>query len=295
MEKELNKICSTCPRHCNINRNTTTGFCGVGNTVKVARAGLHFWEEPLISGTKGSGIIFFSGCNLKCCYCQNYEISHNCYGKEISVERLAEIFRELEVQGANNINLVTPSHYAYQIAEALSIYKPNIPVVYNTSGYDSVETIQFLKPYIDIYLTDIKYVSSELSKEYSGAQNYFKFASMAILEMKKNQPQDIIINGLMKKGVIIRHMVLPGCSSDSVAVLNWIKSTIGNNAIISVMCQYVPVAEAKTNVALNRKISLLEYKRVVQKMSELGFENGYLQEMESASVDYIPKFDLSGV
>ena len=188
MESE---ICNLFPRKCNINRNKNVGFCGVSNTVKIARAGLHFWEEPIISGESGSGTIFFSGCNLKCVYCQNYEISKQAFGKEISVERLAEIFKELENKGANNINLVTPSHYVTQIIEALKIYKPKVPIVYNTSGYDSVEEIKMLEGWVDVYLTDLKYYSKELSKKYSSAENYFEVATKAILEMVKQQPKHL--------------------------------------------------------------------------------------------------------
>ena len=219
-------ICNLCPRKCNVNRDLKSGFCGVSNTLKVARAQLHFWEEPIISGTNGSGTIFFSGCNLKCVYCQNYNISKENFGKDITTKRLAEIFKELENAGAHNINLVTPSHYVKQIVEALNIYKPKIPVVYNTSGYDSVEELKMLEGYVDVYLTDLKYYSSELSQKYSSAKNYFEVCSLAIKEMIRQQPKNVMENGLIKKGVIIRHMVLPNCINDSFKVLEWIKKQI---------------------------------------------------------------------
>ena len=286
--------CSLCPRKCGINRNELIGFCGVTNTIKIARAGLHFWEEPIISGKSGSGTIFFSGCNLKCVYCQNHEISHDAYGKEITPNRLAEIFKELELKGANNINLVTPSHYVNGIIEALKIYKPKIPVVYNTSGYDSVETLKKLEGYVNVYLTDLKYYSSELSKIYSKAENYFEIATTAIKEMLRQQPKNIIKNGLLKQGVIIRHMVLPGESGDSVKVLDWIKENCPK-AIISIMGQYTPCYKASQYPKLNKTITPLEYKRVISYFNALGLKNGYCQELDSANKDYIPPFNLEGV
>ncbi len=286
--------CNLCPRKCGINRNKLIGFCGVTNTIKIARAGLHFWEEPIISGKSGSGTIFFSGCNLKCVYCQNHEISHDAYGKEITPHRLAEIFKELELKGANNINLVTPSHYVNGIIEALKIYRPKIPIVYNTSGYDSVETLKKLEGYVNVYLTDLKYYSSELSKNYSKAENYFEVATTAIKEMLRQQPKNIIKNGLLKQGVIIRHMVLPGESGDSVKVLDWINENCPK-AIISIMGQYTPCYKASQYPKLNKTITPLEYKRVISYFNALGLKNGYCQELDSANKDYIPPFNLEGV
>ncbi len=292
MESE---ICNLCPRKCNINRNKNVGFCGVSNTVKIARAGLHFWEEPIISGESGSGTIFFSGCNLKCVYCQNYEISKQAFGKEISVERLAEIFKELENKGANNINLVTPSHYVTQIIEALKIYKPKVPIVYNTSGYDSVEEIKMLEGWVDVYLTDLKYYSKELSKKYSSAENYFEVATKAILEMVKQQPKNIYENGLLKKGVIIRHLVLPNNYKDSFEVLNWIKNNLGENALVSIMGQYTPCYNAKNFEEINRKLKPIEYKLVLNYFQKIGLKNGFMQSLDSADESYIPPFNLEGV
>lgn len=286
--------CTLCPRKCGINRDNKNGFCGVTNKIKIARAGLHYWEEPIISGKSGSGTIFFSGCNLKCVYCQNSEISHGAYGKEITPQRLAEIFMELEKKGANNINLVTPSHYVDGIIEALKIYKPKVPVVYNTSGYDSVETLKKLEGYVQVYLTDLKYCSSELSKKYSQAENYFEVATSAILEMLRQQPKNITKGGLLKQGVIIRHMVLPGQSGDSVKVLEWIKDNCPK-AIVSIMGQYTPCYRAAEFKEINKKITPLEYKRVISKFNSLGLKHGYCQDLDSADECYIPPFNLEGV
>lgn len=288
-------ICNLCPRKCNVNRDLKSGFCGVSNTLKVARAQLHFWEEPIISGTNGSGTIFFSGCNLKCVYCQNYNISNENFGKDITTQRLAEIFKELENAGAHNINLVTPSHYVKQIVEALNIYKPKIPVVYNTSGYDSVEELKMLEGYVDVYLTDLKYYSSELSQKYSSAKNYFEVCSLAIKEMIRQQPKNVIENGLIKKGVIIRHMVLPNCINDSFKVLEWIKNNLGEDVIVSVMGQYTPYFNASKFPEINRKLKPVEYKLVINHFNKLGLKNGFMQSLDSADENFIPPFNLEGV
>lgn len=288
-------ICNLCPRKCNVNRDLKSGFCGVSNTLKVARAQLHFWEEPIISGTNGSGTIFFSGCNLKCVYCQNYNISKENFGKDITTQRLAEIFKELENAGAHNINLVTPSHYVKQIVEALNIYKPKIPVVYNTSGYDSVEELKMLEGYVDVYLTDLKYYSSELSQKYSSAKNYFEMCSLAIKEMIRQQPKNVMENGLIKKGVIIRHMVLPNCIDDSFKVLEWIKNNLGEDVIVSVMGQYTPYFNASKFPEINRKLKPVEYKLVINHFNKLGLKNGFMQSLDSADENFIPPFNLEGV
>ena len=288
-------ICNLCPRKCNVNRDLKSGFCGVSNTLKVARAQLHFWEEPIISGTNGSGTIFFSGCNLKCVYCQNYNISNENFGKFITTQRLAEIFKELENAGAHNINLVTPSHYVKQIVEALNIYKPKIPVVYNTSGYDSVEELKMLEGYVDVYLTDLKYCSSELSQKYSSAKNYFEMCSLAIKEMIRQQPKNVMENGLIKKGVIIRHMVLPNCINDSFKVLEWLKNNLGEDVIVSVMGQYTPYFNASKFPEINRKLKPVEYKLVINHFNKLGLKNGFMQSLDSADENFIPPFNLEGV
>ena len=288
-------ICNQCPRKCNIDRDSKTGICGVNSEYKIARAALHYWEEPCISGEKGSGTVFFSGCSLKCVFCQNSVISDGCFGKEISEERLIEIFKELEDSGADNINLVSPTQYALQLADTLSKYKPGIPVVYNTGGYDSVESLKVLDGLIDIYLTDMKYVSPSVSKKYSRAENYFEVCSKAVLEMRRQQPEDIFENGLMKKGMIIRHLVLPGNISQGMKMLDWVDENLSNQTIISLMGQYMPCAKAADYPTINRKISKREYDTVILHAEKLGFENVYIQELDSSSQEYIPDFDLTGV
>ena len=254
---------------------------------------LHHWEEPEISGNEqdcGSGTIFFTGCNLKCAYCQNWEISNNGVGKNVSVEDLVEIFKVLEAAGALNINLVTPTHFVDEILSSLKIYKPKVPVVWNTSGYESVETIEKLKGFVDVFLTDIKYFSPELSKKYSAAENYFKCASAAIVKMRDVVGEDIIVDGLMKKGIIVRHMVLPKCSSDSIKVLDWIKETLGTTTILSIMNQYTPCFNAKMYPEINQKVPSIEYKRVVNYAITQGFTKVYAQEECSANAEFIPEF-----
>ena len=281
--------CTICPRNCKINRTTGKSFCGA-TTLKIAKVMKHFWEEPIISGDKGSGAIFFSHCNLKCMYCQNAEISHEGFGQITTVEKLADLFRQLESSGVHNINLVTPTHYNKEIMAALDIYKPNIPIVYNTSGYDSVKTIRKLKKYIDIYLCDFKYYDNALANEYSRAPDYFEAVTDSLKQMRKNQPKDVIENGIMKKGIIVRHLILPTHSSDSIRVLEWIYDNLGKDTIVSLMSQYTPYYKALTHPILKNRVKSLEYKRVVQKFISLGFTNGFCQEQESATCDYIPNF-----
>ena len=290
----MTKLCSMCPRNCKVNRNKKAGFCGTNDNLKIAKIMLHQWEEPIISVGNGSGAIFFSGCNLKCIYCQNYQISSLCQGKEITVEKLAEIFKVLEQKGASNINLVTPTHFTNQIIKALKIYKPKIPIVWNTSGYETTSTIKKLKKYVDIYLTDLKYYSRELSTKYSCATDYFDVATKAILEMRKNQPKDIIENGVMKKGIIVRHLILPGCTIDTKQVFNWILENLGKETIISVMSQYTPLYKAKKDKLLKRRITKKEYQDSVFYILSLGFENGFVQEKTSANCKYIPDFSSQG-
>lgn len=284
-------ICNICPRHCNVNRVLNKSFCNA-STLKIAKAMKHFWEEPVISGTQGSGTIFFSHCNLKCIYCQNAQISHEGLGKETSIQQLANLFLQLEQSGVHNINLVTPTHYVNEIIEALNIYKPSIPIVYNTSGYESVETIKKLKNYVDVYLCDFKYFSNELAKEYSKAPNYVEAVTTALLEMRKNQPNDVIVNGIMKKGIIVRHLVLPTHSSDSINMLEWVYHNLGKETIISLMNQYTPYYKALNHPILKNTVKPLEYKRVVSRFLSLGFTNGYSQQKESATCDYIPEFEV---
>jgi len=288
-------ICDICPRKCNIDRSKAVGFCGMTSTVKLAKADVFMWEEPCISGTNGSGAVFFSGCNLRCCFCQNYQISNQNFGKEISIQRLAQIFKELENKGVHNINLVSPSHFANQIIEALKIYRPNIPIVYNSNGYESVETIKKLKNYVDIYLVDLKFCSSELSQKYCKANNYFEIATSAIKEMISQKPKVVVQNGIMKQGVIIRHLIMPSQTADSLKILQWIADNAKENCLVSLMCQYTPYFNAKNFPEINRKLKPIEYKIVLAKANELGLTNGYAQDMSSATEDFIPLWDLRGV
>ncbi len=261
----------------------------------VARAALHFWEEPVISGKNGSGAIFFSGCSMKCVFCQNLEISHKNYGKMISKEEFTDIIKSLEAQGANNINLVNPTHFVPFIRDALSEYKPRIPVVYNSGGYDRAESIKTLEGLIDVYLPDIKYFDSDVSRKYSSCTDYFAFASSAVLEMKRQVKDDIIENGIMKKGMIIRHLVLPKNTDQSIKILNWIRENLPENTCISLMSQYTPCGRTYKYKELNRRIMTAEYQKVLAEFERLGFENGFMQERSSADEAYIPDFDLSGI
>lgn len=291
--------CNLCPRKCGVNRAVQTGFCKCGSEVKVARASLHFWEEPCISGTNGSGTVFFSGCTLKCCFCQNMNISADCFGKEISVSRLAEIFLELQKKGAHNINLVTASQYLLKVIEALDIVKTklHIPVVYNCGGYESIEAIKALDGYVDIFLPDLKYYSSELSQKYSKAADYFEVASAAIMQMiKQTEALCFDDNGILQKGVIIRHMVLPGARKDSIKILNWISDNFPKGKfLLSLMSQYTPYTQNEKYKELNRRITTFEYESVVNEALKLGLTEGYMQEKSSAKEEYTPPFDLEGV
>lgn len=291
--------CSLCPRECGVDRTKDLGFCKCGSKIKAARADLHFWEEPCISGTNGSGTVFFSGCTLRCCYCQNYRISSEGCGKEITPERLAEIFLELQEKGAHNINLVTATQFLVPILRALDMVKSKlyIPVVYNSSGYEKAETIRALKGYIDIYLPDIKYFDSSLSKKYSGAKDYFKFASEAVKEMTAQTGEvKLDENNIMHRGVIIRHMVLPGGRKDSFKILNWINENLPKGKyLLSLMSQYTPAYNSSKFKEINRKITTFEYNSVVQEALRLGLTEGFMQERSSAKEEYTPPFDLSGI
>ena len=261
---------------------------------KVARADLHFWEEPCISGKQGSGTIFFSGCSLSCVYCQNYDISHNGYGKIISYERLAEIFKELEQKGANNINLVNPTHYVYAIKKALDLYKPNIPVVYNSGGYDRVETLKSLEGYIDVYLMDLKYLSAENAFKYSNAEDYPDVVQKALLECYHQKNICVFENELLKSGVIIRHLLLPQGTNEAIRVFDWYKKNIPN-AYFSIMSQYSPCGAAVNISPINRSVTSREYNKVLDYICESNEERVYFQERESKDKRYIPKFNLYGV
>lgn len=295
----MNCKCSLCPRMCNIDREVTTGYCGVKQTLRVARAALHFWEEPCISGEEGSGAVFFTGCNLRCVFCQNYQIARAEQGKEITVERLSEIFLELQEKKANNINLVTATHYVPQVVEALKMAKSqglHIPVVYNCGGYETVETLKLLEGLVDIYLPDFKYVDSERAKRYSHAENYPEAAKTALAEMVRQQPEaEFDERGIMKKGVIVRHLMLPGGIKDSKAVVKYLYETYGNQIFVSLMNQYTPLPHVTDYPEINRKLKKFEYDRLVDYAIALGVENGFIQEGETAEESFIPAFTNEGV
>lgn len=289
-------LCNLCPRKCNSIRGEKNqkGFCRMPSEPIVALSTLHFGEEPVISGRNGSGAVFFSGCSLKCVFCQNYEVSRGIKGKKITVERLAEIFKELEQKGAHNINLVTPSHYAYAIKSALEIYRPNIPVIYNSSGYDSIFELDMLKNYIDIYLFDLKYLDSLRAQIYSGASDYPQVALNAIEFAYKLKGKPIIKDGLLKSGIIIRHLLMPAATNEAINVFDKVKEKFGNS-IFSIMSQYSPQGEAYKYKEINRKITKREYEKVLNHIIDSNFENCFFQDLESAKSDMIPNFDLSGV
>jgi len=292
--------CILCPRECGADReNGKTGFCGMSALPSAALASVHMWEEPCISGEKGSGTVFFSGCNLKCVFCQNFDISQEGNGKEITVERLSEIFIEQQQKGVHNINLVSAGHFIPAVKKALIIAKSSglsIPVVYNSNGYEKAEALKELEGLIDIYLPDIKYFSSDISKEYSFAEDYYEVAMEAVKEMYrqvgKNQFDE---KGILKKGVIIRHLVLPSCRQDSKKILSAIKENFGNNVYISIMNQYTPMYKAKDIKPLNRRLTTFEYEDVIEYFFDIGLENGYMQGRLSATDAYTPVFDLGGI
>lgn len=300
---EQAKGCTLCPRNCGAERaQGKTGYCGVTAEIMAARASLHFWEEPCISGEKGSGTVFFSGCSLHCVYCQNRQIANGIAGRPISVLRLSEIFLEQQERGALNLNLVTPGHYAPQIMEALDLAADrgfSLPVVYNTGSYEKPEVIRQLKGYVDIWLPDLKYYSSELAERYSKAPDYFKWASAAIGEMVRQAGEaEFGRDGIMKKGVIVRHLVLPGCTEDSRRIIRYLYETYGDSIYISIMNQYTPVIrgeDAGRFPELTRKLTEQEYEEVVDFAIELGVENGFIQEEETAEESFIPEFDGDGV
>ncbi len=288
-------VCNSCPRCCSVERSKKHGFCGVGEDFVVARAAKHFWEEPPISGTKGSGAVFFSGCNLRCVFCQNFEVSRAKSGKLITHERLTEIFDSLIASGAHNLNLVTATQFAEKLSEVLKKYRSPVPVVYNCSGYEKTGTLRKLEGLVDIYLPDLKFFDRERSLRYCGAADYFENATAAILEMRRQQPEDVFENGLMKKGLIIRHLVLPKNVNQSKCIFEWIKDNLGTQTYISLMAQYTPCGELEKFPELQRKITRREYEKAVGFLEDLGFENVFLQELDSAGEHFIPDFDLTGV
>lgn len=282
--------CELCPRKCGADReNNRLGFCQMPHTAKIAKADVFCLEEPCISGTNGSGTIFFSGCILKCVFCQNYEISHMGKGKIVSAEELANMLKDLESKNVHNINLVNPTHFVDIIEKAIKIYRPKLPIVWNSHGYETQETVERVSKFVDIFLPDLKYFSSFSSKKYSNADNYFEIASKAILKMRELKDDEFDENGMMKSGLIVRHLVLPLHTSDSVDVLKWIKKQIPNT-VVSLMSQYTPFGDLKNFPEIDRRITKREYDIVKNKFLEFGL-NGYLQERESATCAFIPKWD----
>lgn len=289
--------CNLCPHECNrLRKNNELGFCKMENKIKIGLVSLHYYEEPCISGKNGSGTVFFSGCNLNCKFCQNYEISKYNKGKEVSVEELSYIFIKEQHNGANNINLVTPTIYSDKIKEAIILAKSKgltLPIIYNCGGYERVETLKELDGFIDVYLPDFKYYNNDIAFEYSGIKNYFENASKAILEMHRQVGNPVLSkNGIIQKGLIIRHLILPNNVEDSKNVLRWIKENIGTGVYLSIMAQYFPTNEAKSIPKLNRKITKEELEEVADYLDDLGFENGYIQELGEHEEEYVPKFDI---
>lgn len=289
--------CTLCPRKCGADRYNGTGFCGCGENIRAAKAYLHMWEEPCISGVTGSGTVFFSGCCLKCVFCQNYKISSENFGREISVTRLADIFLELREKGAHNINLVSPTPYVPQIIETLDLCrgKLNIPIVYNTGGYERVETLKMLEGYVDVYLPDFKYYDNALAEKYSSAKNYFETVTAALKEMYRQTGAYQIKDGIIQKGVIIRHLALPSHRRDSVKVLEWIAENLPRDGVlVSLMSQYTPFYKSTEYKEISCRISTFEYNFVLNRARELGLD-GFMQEKSSAREEYTPEFDFDGI
>ena len=292
--------CNLCPHNCNANRiEGKFGICKAPYYPKLARAALHYWEEPCISGTRGSGAVFFSHCNLKCIYCQNYDISQEYFGKDISIEKLVDIFLNLQKMGAHNINLVSPTPFIHAIKDAIIKAKEkglSIPIVYNSNAYENIDAIRQLDGLIDVYLPDLKYYNDKYSIEFSNASHYFDHATSAILEMYRQVGSPIMDDeGIIKKGLIIRHLLLPGLMDDSKKVLDWIAMSLPKSVYISLMAQYTPVYKAKEHKILSHAISKRHYDAIIEYFCKIGLENGYIQDISSAKSDYTPAFDLTGI
>lgn len=288
-------ICNLCPRRCNAERSESvgTGFCQMPTTPHIARAALHHWEEPVISGTQGSGAVFFSGCALRCVFCQNHEISADCFGEAVSVERLREIYAELIAQGAHNINLVTASHFAPWVVQSLSPALP-VPVVWNCGGYESAEILSMLAGKVQVYLPDLKYADNALAAKLSAAPDYFEVATAAIAEMHRQVGDCVMEDGLLKRGVVIRHLVLPGQLDNTRRVLDWVSQTFSSGQVlVSLMSQYTPQPNAEGLLA--RRVTASEYRAAAAYMENCGIVDGFLQERTAAKEEYTPTFDLTGV
>lgn len=292
------KNCTLCPRNCHADRTKSQGFCHAGNDVEVALVSLHQWEEPCLSGTKGAGTVFFSHCSMQCIFCQNYEISTKGRGFKISVKRLAEIFLEQQKRNAHCLELVTATHYVPQIIEALDTAKKNglnIPIVYNSSGYEKIETLEALRNYIDVFLPDFKYFSGEIAKKYSNAADYPEVAQKAIAKMYELVGKPVFKDNLMQKGVIIRHLILPWHYKESLKIVKYIWETYHDNVYLSLMNQYTPMYKALTHPELKRRLTTFEYDKVVNFADSLGFTNCYIQQGKTATKDFVPKFNGENV
>ena len=295
---DLISKCEICPRKCKVNRYEKKGYCRCDDKVRIALVSKHYFEEPCISGRNGSGTIFFSNCNLNCVFCQNHDISHGGKGIDVTIERLAEIMLEQQERGANNINLVTPTMYVEQIIKAIDIAKKNglnIPIVYNTNGYEEVETIKKLNGYIDIYLPDFKYFTNELAIKYSKAPNYFEKVTSALIEMQSQFDEYVFDGEIMKKGMIVRHLVLPNHIQNSKNVLKWIKDNLRKDIYVSVMAQYFPTYKAIGDELIGRKLSFSEYRKIEQYFYSLDIENGYIQDLGKHEEEFVPDFNLNNV
>ena len=295
---DLISKCEICPRKCKVNRYEKKGYCRCDDKVKIALVSKHYFEEPCISGRNGSGTIFFSNCNLNCIFCQNHDISQGGKGIDVTIERLAEIMLEQQERGANNINLVTPTMYVEQIIKAIDIAKDgglNIPIVYNTNGYEEVETIKKLAGYIDIYLPDFKYFTNELAIKYSKAPNYFEKVTSALLEMQSQFDEYVFDGEIMKKGMIVRHLVLPNHIQNSKNVLKWIKENLRKDIYVSVMAQYFPTYKAVGDELIGRKLSFSEYRKIEQYFYGLDIKNGYIQDLGKHEEEFVPDFNMDNV
>ena len=295
---DLISKCEICPRKCKVNRYEKKGYCRCDDKVRIALVSKHYFEEPCISGRNGSGTIFFSNCNLNCVFCQNHDISQGGKGIDVTVERLAEVMLEQQERGANNINLVTPTMYVEQIIKAIDIAKDgglNIPIVYNTNGYEEVETIKKLNGYIDIYLPDFKYFTNELAIKYSKAPNYFEKVTSALLEMQSQFDEYVFDGEIMKKGMIVRHLVLPNHIQNSKNVLKWIKENLREDIYVSVMAQYFPTYKAIGDELIGRKLSFSEYRKIEQYFYGLDIKNGYIQDLGKHEEEFVPDFNMDNV
>ncbi|SKA95315.1 putative pyruvate formate lyase activating enzyme [Caloramator quimbayensis] len=291
--------CNICPRFCNVDRDKEIGYCRANSSIKAAKAFLHMWEEPCISGERGSGTVFFTGCNLRCVFCQNHDISQDGKGKEITVDRLCEIFLELQDKKAHNINLVTPTHYTLQIREALIKAKSEglkIPVIYNSNGYERVETLRLLEGLIDVYLPDIKYYDDKYSIKYSKAPRYFEYASKAVFEMYRQVGSPVFDSeGIIKKGIMIRHLMLPGLLFDSKKIVDFVLDNFPTEVYLNIMSQYTPMHDANNYKEINKKIDKRHYESLIDYAVSKGLKNGYIQDYESSTAEYVPDFNFEGI